>query len=398
MTVIVTNAKSRIAYNIVKSLGRKEIEVVTSDFVSLSMSFFSKYSKSHFVYPSPFSLDNDNFIECILEKIISLKADVLIPVAEETFLVAKYRDRLSRHVCLAVPDYDQILIAHNKDNWEAVARKLHINVPETFDPVAMRANISRLSTLPFPLLIKPKQGGGGWGISQVNSPKELENILEKDSYCSRAWDRFYLQRKIDGETHCVAMLFSNGALRARVAYKQLREYPLKNGQATLRISLDSRMAEMNLQTLLEHLKWHGVCQADFVVDKKSGIPYLIDLNPRFWGSLVQAIASGVDFPYLYYRIALDGDVEPVEGFRTGVMTRWVGGDLRAFLPFFKGSEGKFECLKNFMFPGKGRIYKDDLSWEDPLPFFAWFLDVFARVVRYRSIQPVSHESLESIWK
>lgn len=398
MTAIVTNAKSRIAYNIVISLGQKGINVITSDFVPLSMSFSSRYSKGHFLYPSPFNPDNDKFIDCIIDNIIGSKADVLIPVSEETFLISKFKDRISKHVCLVVPDYEQILLAHNKDKWESVARDLRTNVPETYNPNEMREHPSLINELPFPLYIKPKQGGGGWGMSQVNSPNELDIFLSQDTYCKRSWDRFYLQRKIEGETHCVAMLFNKGEIRAKVAYKQLREYPLKNGQATLRISIDSPRSESDLQRFLEHISWHGICQADFVVDKDSGSPYLIDLNPRFWGSLVQGIASGVDFPYLYYKIALEGDVTPVNGFKTGVMTRWIGGDLRAFFPLLKDSHNKLEFMKTFFFPGNGKIQKDDFSLEDPLPFFTWYIDAIVRVLKNKSVKPVSHDSLEGIWE
>lgn len=398
MTAIVTNAKSRVAYNVVKSLGQRGINVISSDFVPIAMSFSSRYSKGHFLYPSPFAQDNERFIDCIIENIARFKAEVLMPIHEETFLVAKHKERLSNLVGLVVPEYEQILLAHNKDRWENVARELKISVPETFDPAEIRKTPALVSELPYPLFIKPKQGGGGWGMTLVNSQRELEQLICQESYCSRSWDRFYLQRKIEGETHCVAMLFNQGCLRAKVAYKQLREYPLRNGQATLRISIDSPRAESDLQRLLEHTRWHGICQADFLVDSAKGIPYLIDINPRFWGSLAQGIAAGVDFPYLYYKIALDGDVAPVTVFKKGVMTRWVGGDLRAFFPLFYGSNDKVAFLREFFYPAKGEIYKDDISFQDPLPFFTWYVDVLSRVIKNKSVTPSAHDSLEGIWE
>ena len=398
MTTIVTNAKSRIAYNVVKSLGQKGINVISSDFVPISMSFASRYSKGHFLYPSPFAQDNEKFIDCIIENISRFKAKVLIPVYEETFLVAKYKERLSGLVGMVVPDYDKILLAHNKDRWENVAQEMKICVPESFDPAEIQKTPAIAGELPYPLFIKPKQGGGGWGMTLVSSQKELEQHISQESYCGRSWDRFYLQRKIEGETHCVAMLFNKGGLRAKVAYKQLREYPLKNGQATLRISIDSPRAESDLQRFLEHIRWHGICQADFIVESATGTPYLIDINPRFWGSLAQGIAAGVDFPYMYYRIALDGDVAPVHGFKKGVMSRWVGGDLRAFFPLMKESTNKTEFLNNYFFPGVGKIFKDDISLRDPLPFFVWYIDAISRMIKYKSVTPVCHDSLEGIWE
>ncbi|MBW1833671.1 MAG: ATP-grasp domain-containing protein [Deltaproteobacteria bacterium] len=397
MSVIVTNAKNRIAYNIVRSLGQKGLKVYTSDFVPNSMSFASRYSKGNFLYPSPFR-NQKRFIKCLIQNIRRLEPSVLIPVFEETFLIAKFKDELSKHVKMVIPDYGQILTAHNKDKWGPIARKLDIPVPKTYAIEDLRNEKTSLKELHYPVLIKPKQGGGGWAIAQENSSKELENRLKDETYLGLPWSRFFIQEKIDGETHCVAMLFRQGEFRAKVTYKQLRDYPVTCGQATLRVSLRNKQAENFFQELLEQLKWHGVCQADFVIDRKTNISHLIDINPRFWGSLAQAIASGVDFPYLLYKIAIDGDVAPVPDFKTGIMTRWVAGDMMTFLPLLRTSNNKMKFVKEFLSLSKSTAFYDDISFSDPLPFFVWVTDAFIRILKNRSTRPVSHDSLEGIWK
>jgi len=159
MSVIVTNAKNRIAYNIARSLGQKGIPVYSADFVSPAMTFASRYSKGNFIYPSPYS-DQQAFIDSLIEKIIQLKVNVLIPVFEETFLIAKHKDLLSKHVNLVLPNYQQILIAHNKDQWEPIVAELGIPVPQSFDAIELQNDIQLITELRFPVLIKPKQGGG----------------------------------------------------------------------------------------------------------------------------------------------------------------------------------------------------------------------------------------------
>ncbi len=397
MSVIVTNAKNRIAYNIVRSLGKRGIPVYTADFVPCSMSFFSRYSRGHFLYPSPFHRQ-EAFISSLISDIRRLKAEVLIPVFEESFLLSKHKDEINGEVKCVLPAYEQILLAHNKDRWEGLARKLGIPVPETICITDLRGGKVRLSDITYPVLIKPKQGGGAWAITQANAETELRSMIAKPTNDGLPWERFLCQEKIKGETHCVAMLFNHGEMRAKVAYRQLRDYPVTGGQATLRVSIRSEAAESHLQRLLEEMNWHGVCQADFIVDERNGEPYLIDINPRFWGSLVQAIASGVDFPYLLYRIAVEGDVKPVNSFTTGIVTRWIGGDMRAFLPLIRMSSFKAKFAKEFFFPSTGPDLYDDFSWADPLPFFAWFADALLRMVRNRSTQPVAHDSLDGIWE
>ncbi len=397
MPVIVTNAKNRIAYNITRSLGQKSVPVYSADFVSPAMTFASRYSKGKFIYPSPYS-DQQGFIDCLIEKSIQLKADVLIPVFEETFLIAKYKDLLSKHVNLVLPDYQQILTAHNKDQWNPIAAELGIPVPQSFSAIELQNDIQLMMELRFPVLIKPKQGGGGWAITQVDSAEELKKLLHYSECNDLPWSRFFVQEKIIGDTYCTAMLFRQGEFRAKVTYQQLREYPVKAGQATLRVSIKKPEAEDYFQELLKTLNWHGICQADFIIDRQTKIPYLIDVNPRFWGSLAQGIAAGVNFPFLVYKIAKDGDVAPVSSFQEGVKSRWVGGDLRTFYPSLKRSDAKLKFLKNYFFPGDKNIFFDDLSLNDPFPFMVWSFDALKKILMNRSMAPSVHDSLKGIWK
>lgn len=395
MSAIVTNARSRIAYNVARSLARRGVDVFAGDFVPKTMTAASRYVRDAFLYPSPFR-DADGFIRVLAEEIERRRADVLMPVYEETFLVARHKDALSQIVKLAVPDYAQILVAHNKDQWERVAATLGIPVPRSCSRDDLANGAVPLRDLRFPVLIKPKQGGGAWGIEEAATPEALEARLAAPLWQGRAWDRFFVQEKIAGDTHCIGMLFRRGQVRAKVAYRQLRDFPVTGGQATLRVSLRSERAEALLQQLLEHLDWHGPCQADFIVERATGVPYLIDVNPRLWGSLVQAIASGVDFPYLIYRMAVDGDVEPVRSFETGVVTRWLGGDLAALPGRLKRSPSAMATLRDFVRPGQPARMLDDFSLADPLPFAVWATDAAWRAFHHGAVAP--HDSLDGIWE
>ena len=395
MKVLVSNAKSRISYNIIKELSKNGADVYSADFVATAMSFYSRYSKAHFLYPSPFSRQKE-FVSFLIDKIKELEIDVFIPVFEELFLVSRHLEEFSEHVKLAVPNYAQVLIAHNKDRWEPAARNLDIAVPATLAAKDLADDLWLVDQLKFPALIKPKQGGGGWGIAQLDSPLELGRILRAGVHQDLPLERFIVQQKIVGEVVCVAMVFSHGQLRGKCAYRQIREYPAFGGQATCRISVSHRGAEENLQLLLEHLGWHGVCQADFIIEKGSGRPYLIDINPRFWGSLVQGIASGVDFPGMICRIAAEGDVPPVEGFRTGVKTRWLGGELRGFPAHFARADSRLAFLRDFFLSPMPTARFDDFSLTDPLPFFAWGWDALGRAVHFSAARP--HDSLAGVWE
>ena len=112
-----------------------------------------------------------------------------------------------------------------------------------------------------------------------------------------------------GEALGVSLLFNqNAEPRALFVHKRLREYPLSGGPSTLRESVvRPEVAELAVR-LLRALNWFGLAMVEFKVDPRDGVPKLMEVNPKLWGSLSLAIASGVDFPALLYRLAMRGDV------------------------------------------------------------------------------------------
>jgi predicted ATP-grasp superfamily ATP-dependent carboligase len=122
--------------------------------------------------------------------------------------------------------------------------------------------------------------------------------------------------------------------------------------------------------------------AEFKVDPRDGRPKLLEVNPRFWGSLHHAILCGVDFPWLLYRMAVDGDVERVTGYQVGVKSRsLLHGEVMHFLK----SPERFRLrptLYDFSIPD------DVLSADDPMPTFGRIVSLFA-LVRDRDLRAMA---------
>jgi hypothetical protein len=93
-----------------------------------------------------------------------------------------------------------------------------------------------------------------------------------------------------------------------MTYRNVRAFPRGTGAGALRETVHLTDAENAACQLLEHLNWHGMAELDFRVGD-DGVPYLIELNPRFFGGLHQAIAANVDYPHLLFRIAAGETIE-----------------------------------------------------------------------------------------
>jgi predicted ATP-grasp superfamily ATP-dependent carboligase len=81
------------------------------------------------------------------------------------------------------------------------------------------------------------------------------------------------------------------------------------------------------EALLDELDWFGLAELQFLVGA-DGVPRLIDLNGRFYGSLSLAVAAGANLPAVWADLAV-GRRPPTRVRATpGVRYQWGTGDLR----------------------------------------------------------------------
>jgi hypothetical protein len=123
------------------------------------------------------------------------------------------------------------------------------------------------------------------------------------------------------------------------------------------------------------------------LETASAIPYLMEINGRFWGSLQLAIDAGVDFPKLLVQSALGerGRSQSSEGVRDGVRSRWEWGDVNHLIARLRRSPRELDLPPGS--PGRGKAIADFFRWRrgdrlevlranDPGPFVRETLDWF----------------------
>lgn len=173
---------------------------------------------------------------------------------------------------------------------------------------------------------------------------------------------------------------NKGEPKAIFTHKRIRERIRTGGPSTLRISSKNEKLEEYAARLLSSVKFHGVAMIEFKYDEKYNNAWFIECNPRFWGSVGLPINSGVNFPYLLYRMAVDGDIETVRNYKEGVVVEWWLGDKLAQLRNFLSLNGSSKIKLN----SKNIDYFDDFYKDDPIPFFAWiYLLVRRKLVKLK---------------
>lgn len=388
---LITSASTRVAYCICKNLNRHGIQAVVADSDPLAMSFWSRHAAGRYVYASPFQ-DEARFVEDLLRIIDKEKIDVLIPVLEETYFVARHRAALSPHVRIFMAEYSDLISLHDKRSLKNIAGRLGVDMPKTVELEDAMAS-GWPPDFHFPAVLKPKQGGGGWSIMEVSDPFALRGIVQEFSLLP---ERYLVQEKITGPIAGVAMLYSDGDLIASDSYWTVQTYPHPYGQPTVRISRDFPEATAALKTILDDLRWTGPCQADFLHDEARSKSFLIDVNPRFWGSVGQSIARGIDFPYYYYKCAMGENDFSVPLAPPEVATRWLGGDMmRKITTFLSKAENARPGTE--LLPSKFAA-TDDFEPCDPFPFAAWVASQAVRKARTLVGRGAHRDALDGVWE
>ena len=189
-----------------------------------------------------------------------------------------------------------------------------------------------------------------------------------------------LQERIVGPGIGVFACYRQGRPVALFSHRRLREQPPWGGVSVLCESapLDPVARDFAIR-LLDEIGWQGVAMVEFKQDLRDGLPKLMEINGRFWGSLQLAIDAGVDFPALLLKAsAASGDGSA--SYRLGVRSRWLWGDIDSLLLVLVGKAkamgvdpSRLDALKAFV-----TFWGRDLHYENP----RW--DDWARGGRRRS--------------
>ena len=350
---IVTFARGWQTLVAVRSLGRRGVEVITGDQYSMTPGSLSKYSTGKFKYPDP-EKDPSGFLDALEKVVIENKPEdgrpyVLLPIHKESYLIAKHRERFEQHIALALPGIEQIMQVHNKGTLAAYAQKTGLPMPCTWIPETVDAFHKKLQEMTVPAFVKIRESSSGVGIDKVDTHEELEHTFLKfiDQFDLKSGDLPIIQSLVPGDDYCVTTLFNRGKLEACMTYRNLRTYPVKTGPGALRETVEAPAMEKIAGEVLGPLDWHGVAELDFRWDGNAeSPPHLIEVNPRFWGGLIQAVESGWDYPWLVFQLAATGTVDLDTERRTDVKTEIPMLAFLATLNELSHSEAGHAALKD----------------------------------------------------
>ena len=390
--ILVTDGTQRSALAVVRSLGRAGHTVFVCAPRVPSIAGASRYSFAETQVSDALARPAE-FVSDVVSLIDRWRIDTLIPITESA-LLALLPERESLGVIMPFADDKTFRAIADKGALLEAASKLGIATP-TQVVLHSKDDLRAMDALlpDFPVVLKPSRSVGerdgqrvALGVRHAADAASLRSIV--DSLDDAAFP-LLVQQRIVGPGVGIFLLMWDGVVRATFAHRRLREKPVSGGVSVYSESVraDPALVERSHQ-LLEQMGWSGVAMVEYKLETKTGTPYLMEVNGRFWGSLQLAVDAGVDFPALLVAAATGAPQPDSTGYRTGVRSRWWWGDVDQLLSRWRKSSAalalphdaptRWRSTLDFFNVWRPHDRSDVFRVRDPRPFIRETIDWFHR--------------------
>lgn len=390
--VLVTDGEQRSALAVVRSLGMAGHEVYVCSADRRSLAGGSRHARAEAVVPDPLQ-EPAAFRMAVRELVTRWRPEVVLPMTEASALeLLVARDDLAG-ARIPFPQLERFRRISDKAEVMRVAPEVGISVPRQ---AVMARREDPIPELAFPVVAKPSRSVVGESghraktvarhVTDRATLATLVAALPEDAF------PLLVQERIVGDGEGIFLLRWEGETLARFAHRRLREKPPSGGVSVYRESIpaDPELVR-RAEALLDRFDWSGVAMVEFKRDVRTGEPYLMEINGRFWGSLQLAIDAGVDFPVLLLAAAAGRPVRQ-EGYTIGVRSRWEWGEMDHLLARLRKSNAALALPPSA--PGRARAVLDVLRirsgdrleilrLDDPRPFLRESREWLRRLVSGR---------------
>jgi predicted ATP-grasp superfamily ATP-dependent carboligase len=329
----------------------------------------SKCLTSWSKYLSRISYKQEDFCEENFDRfLIFLKRQtysVVLPIGAKSIeLISRYKSEVEKYSLIPLADNAKIHICLNKQKTYSFAKQLGINIPKTWYISSKKDLRNHIHDIRFPVVIKSNDEIVKDIPMYASNENDLldilhvwgKNIPEKNNvFC-------LVQEYIKGVGCGFFALYQEGLLKRIFMHKRIRETPPSGGASCCAMSIFEEDLFEAGKKLLDALVWHGVAMVEFRRAFDTGHLYLMEINPKFWGSLDLAIASGVNFPKLAVDMVLGQNIEYSDYYRVGLRYHWPfdSGELDHVM---KNPKAFFPVILDCLNPKT----KSNLWIRDPLP-------------------------------
>jgi predicted ATP-grasp superfamily ATP-dependent carboligase len=393
--ILILDGGTKQSLSSARSLGRAGVRVALAECTGdcgptgTALGFRSKYALRNVVLPDIADSPSD-FGAAVAGFVAENPVRVVLPTGDGTIgALRPWREKLAAMGCvLALAPDSSLEIANDKDRTLELASRLGIEAPTTLpvvDPDDLPAVIAELG---LPFVIKPTASWTDQATERLY-PVDVINEAEARSATQKILDAgagVLAQQFAPGAREGVTLFVDNGEIKASCGHVAFRTSPPLGGASAVRqsIPVPPDLYDASVR-LVQAMGVEGPCEVEYRRDAK-GRPLLMEVNARLAGTLENAIHSGVDIPLMTWQWAAGLPVSRVDGYKTGITTRWLKGDIRWLLAS-RGRAGRPDSVSmasaawTFSKTCLTTIHYDEWDVRDPAPVLTELRAMAAAVKR-----------------
>ena len=268
---------------------------------------YSRFIKKAFLYKQ------ENLEIGVINDIINKeKIDLVFPYDENEgiFISANTKFIYNENIkCIWLTDPENYSKGVNKLQLAKLLSAAKINTPAIIQKNNKDELLAELSKWKGTLIMKPARSSFGRGIIKFTSIMSIEKYLNINKI---DLSQHFFQPYILGSDLTVNIIASKGEL----LYYSIQETPIKSNSVFVsgddfEFKEDEAAIELVAKALKE-LNWHGVACFDLRRNSKTGELFILEINGRFWASVLSAYKKGgVNFPAIITKLSLGAPVEVI---------------------------------------------------------------------------------------
>lgn len=318
--ILIVRSHYRKAYPIIHSLKKANFTVVCGIDNNTKLFKTEGFSRhmDKFTYINNPNISEDSYIKSIIRVVKNQHIDLIVPVGFIDFqLISKHKREIKKHCIVPVEDYE--IFSRVADKWQLqnICRKLNVKYPRSLlierdmEEGQIRAFVDEVG---LPAVVK--------GIGDGSLPvfySDLDDILKKVLHKKN--QGLLLQEFVNGAGVGYFVFSDKGDILTEFMHKRIFEAsPLGGASIKACSNYDRDLLDLG-RKFVKNISWTGVMMLECKKESETGELYLIEANPKFWGSLELSYKAGVDFPRYMAEYYLEGK-KPNKTFYRNICFSW----------------------------------------------------------------------------
>lgn len=369
----------------IRSLGRAGVEVHVGWHDPSDPSMRSRYIHKAHELP-PYSWEADAWKTALIELMQRERFDLVVPCHDQVLIpLQAHRAELETYGRIYVLHDGVFDVLVDKLKTAELAASAGVPSPQTVAVHELSDIQCARETLHLPVVLKP------------SSTYDLRTIPERHGIrMAESWDEaergvakmlevgpVAAQEYVPGIGVGVDLLMHDGEPLLAFQHARVHELPHDGSSYRASVPLQRYLLDASVR-LLKPLRYTGVAMVEFRVNRETGEWALMEVNPRFWGSIPLSVAAGADFPAALFGMLVEGRTRFDGDYRPGIYCRNLSLDLKwlEVTADEAHSVGRSRVATTVHVLGQAALNvvtlqerSDTLVWDDPLPGLAEIVQI-----------------------